>query len=83
MARTHKECAPNEEFVGNTYRSKNNLDWLKSKGLTSVRLGNQAFSIDGEKLPESYAPVIIARDQAELYNAIMMEKTFGPNWRRA
>lgn len=81
--RAHKECKDNEMFVGNTAREGEHFTWLRSQGLTSVRLGNQAYAIDGLPLPEYYAPVIIARNQADLHHAIMMKKTFGPNWRRA
>lgn len=82
MGQTHKECTPSEVFVGNTAREGDHFKWLQSKGLTSARLGKQAYAIDGMTLPEYYAPVIIDRGQADLHHAIMMEKTFGPNWRR-
>ncbi|MFB7144993.1 hypothetical protein ACWGMK_06085 [Agrobacterium deltaense] len=83
MSQSHKECTKDEIFVGNTAREGEHFQWLKSQGLTSARLGKVAYAIDGMPLPAYYAPVIIDRSQADLHHAIMMEKTFGPNWRRA
>lgn len=83
MSQTHKECAANEIWIGNAERNGEHFQFLKSQGLTSARLGNQAYDIYGKALPDHYAPVIIARSQADRHHAIMMEKTFGPNWRRA
>ncbi|MEZ2132724.1 MULTISPECIES: hypothetical protein [unclassified Sinorhizobium] len=78
----HNECAANEIWVGNTHRGAERLDFFKSKGLTSVRLGKVAYDIDGKVLPGTYSPIIIQRAQADLHNDIMMTAAFGPNWRR-
>lgn len=78
----HPECAPNEIFVGNTNRGAERLEFFKSKGLTSVRLGKVAYCIGGKPLPGTYSPIIIPRAQADLHNDIMMTATFGPHWRR-
>lgn len=82
MAQTHNECAANEIWVGNTDRGQGRLEFYKSKGLTSVRLGKVAYCIEGKPLPSNYSPIIIQRAQADLHNDIMMTATFGPHWRR-
>lgn len=80
----HEPCAPDEIWVGNTLASGKHFEWLKSKGLSTLRLGSIAFDIYGKPIAdvEGYSPVFIHRVEEQRYNEIMMEKTFGPNWRR-
>jgi len=80
----HEACEANEIWVGNTPTHGLHYQSLKSMGLKTLRLGKVAFDIDGKPLAESegYSPVFINRSEADRYNEIMMEKTFGPNWRR-
>lgn len=84
MKREHDGCDPHEIFVGNTRRDGDMIQYLKSKGLRTIRLGMVAYDIDGNQLKdiEGYAPVFINRSESDLHNAAMMERTFGPNWRR-
>lgn len=74
-------CGPQEIFLGNTRRKNGSLDYLSPK-LRTVRLGEIAYDIDGKRLPNEYAPIFIHRSEEATYDAIMMERTFGPNWRR-
>ena len=82
MLRTHNEAAADEIFVGNTQRNSGRLEWLKAVGVRTARLGKIANDIDGNKLPEYYAPIFINRSDAERYNDVMMTATFGADWRR-
>lgn len=82
MGRHHEPCGADELYLGNTLRDKNNLEFLKQKGMRTIRLGDVAYDLDGKVLSASYAPLFIKRSEEQLYDAIMMEKTFGPNWRR-
>lgn len=77
----HEACGPHEIFVGNQQRAEG-LERFTSKGMKSARLGKLAMDIDGKPLPESYAPIFIARPEADLHNAVMMERMLGPNWRQ-
>lgn len=79
----HEPCGPHEIFVGNTMREGGCLAALSAKGLWSIRLGGVAYDIDGKSLPDTYAPIFIHRDESERHNAIMMDRAFGPYWRRA
>ena len=83
MAR-HEPCDKDEIWVGNTYTHGQHYEWLKSKGLKTLRLGKLAFDVYGKPLAdtEGYAPVFINRSEEQRHNEIMMERTFGPNWRR-
>lgn len=83
MAR-HEPCGPHEIFVGNTRRTGEHFKFLVGKGLTTLRQGEVAYDIHGRPLSpdEGYAPVFLHKAEADHHNAIMMERTFGPNWRR-
>jgi len=80
----HEKCAPQEIFLGNIRPSSDHHKWLASRGLNTLRTGKTAYAIDGKPLGgrEGYVPLFIHRNEADRYNAIMMERTFGPNWRR-
>lgn len=80
----HEACGPHEIFVGNTRRDGPHYKFLLTKGLKSLRLGSVAHDINGKPLSheEGYAPLFVHRNEADLHNSIMMELTFGPNWRR-
>jgi len=82
--REHDGCAPHEIFVGNTRRSGGHVAFLIGKGIKTLRLGKTAYDINGNALSdaEGFAPVFIHRSESDLHNAIMMELTFGPHWRR-
>ena len=80
MAR-HEACGPQEIFLGNTRREDGSFGPL-AKTLKTVRLGNVAYCIEGKPLPTDYAPIFIHRSEETLYDAIMMGRTFGSNWRR-
>ena len=75
------EAKSTEVFVGNT-SSENGTpvcvpDYLT--GLTTVRLGEQAYDIEGKKLNrDHYRPIFIGRSEVPAYDRIMMTKTF-PN----
>lgn len=71
----------NEIWVGNCLRSRG-IDEVKSRGVTSARMGDVALDIYGKTLPSDYAPVFISRAQELVYDDYMMRKTFGPHWRR-
>lgn len=80
----HEPCGKDEIWVGNTRTHGPHFKWLQSKGLQTLRLGKVAYDVYGKPLDESegYSPLFIRRGEADLHNAIMMERTFGPNWRR-
>lgn len=82
MSQSHKECTKDEIFVGNTDRGAEKIEWFNSKGLTGVRLGEAAYSIDGKPLHGAYRPIIVHRSQADIHNDIMMTECLGPDWRR-
>lgn len=82
MSGHHEKIGQNEIFVGNTERSGDRVAWLMANGVGSARLGSVAYCITGKPLPEFYAPVIIRRSDHEIYDRVMMEKTFGKHWRR-
>jgi hypothetical protein len=68
---------PDEIFVGNTDAAKGIPEYLRE--LKTVRLGDQALDINGNKLsPAEYLPIFIGRSEQDAYNRIMMRKTF-PN----
>ena len=80
----HEPCGPHEIFVGNTLRDGESCRILVSKGMRTARLGKTAYDIDGKPLREceGYAPLFIHRSESDLHDSIMMERTFGPHWRR-
>lgn len=80
----HEKCGPQEVFLGNTHPDGAHFKWLASKGLSTMRTGKVALDIDGKAICESRgcAPLFIHRAEADRYDAIMMERTFGPHWRR-
>ncbi|WP_156122232.1 hypothetical protein [Aureimonas altamirensis] len=70
--------------MGNTLTHGPHYERLKSKGLQTLRLGEVAYDVHGKPLAKSegYSPLFINRSEADLHNEIMMELTFGQNWRR-
>lgn len=80
----HEPCGKDEIWVGNTPTHGPQYEWLKSKGLMTLRLGKVAFDINGKPLAEAegYSPLFINRSDESRYNEIMMERTFGESWRR-
>jgi hypothetical protein len=74
----HPETRSNEEFIGNTHRGQATIDFMHKNGITSARLGEQAYDIDGKKLPkEIFRPIIIGREHSKKYDDVMMSITFG------
>lgn len=66
----------NEVFVGNTDADGGRLEHLRE--LKTVRLGEQAFDLDGKPLPKTYAlPLFIDRGELAAYDRIMTARTFG------
>ncbi|MDR1937991.1 MAG: hypothetical protein LBQ73_05790 [Tannerellaceae bacterium] len=67
-----KEMRDGEVFLGNTYAKT----WTESyekhfKSLRTIRLGQQAYSIDGEKLSPDYVlPLFIHKSEFEKYDKI-------------
>jgi len=82
MTRLHNEAGADEIFVGNCQRDGDTLVKLQMAGLKAARLGEVAYDIDGKPLPREYAPLLIKRSDADLYDDVMMTRTFGPHWRR-
>lgn len=77
------EAKENEVFVGNVSSVKGAPvcipDYLS--GLGTIRLGKQAYDIEGNKLsPKAYLPLFIDRSEVKAHDRIMMNKTF-PNQR--
>lgn len=80
---THKECSAKEVWVGNTSSQGDVIARLNAAGISSARLGNVAYDIEGKPIDRNYmAPLILARADEIRYHEYMMERTFGPNWRR-
>lgn len=70
---------PDEVFVGNVETAKGIPEYLSE--LKTVRLGDQALDIDGNKLsPAKYRPMFVGRSEHDAHHRIMMRKTF-PNQR--
>ena len=70
-----------EVFVGNTPTAGGIPDYLSS--LKTVRLGDQALDIDGNKIdPAQWRPLFVGSGEAKDYDRIMMKKTFpgSPVW---
>lgn len=66
---------PDEVFVGNVETAKGIPAYLSD--LKTVRLGEQALDIDGNKLPPSeHRPMFVARSEQDAYHRIMMKRTF-------
>ncbi len=84
MTGHHEPCEKDEIWVGNTPTHGEHFKLLKSKGLKTIRLGNVAFDIYGKPISKSegYSPVFLHKSEESRHNEIMMEMTFGPNWRR-
>ena len=78
----HPEQSQSEEFIGNTHKGGAAVEFLHKHGITTARLGEQAYDIDGKKLPtEIYRPVIIGREHSKKYDDVMMSMTFGAGFR--
>ena len=68
----HHELKDGELWVGNTNLSI--PEYLRSK-MKTVRLGEQAYYIDGKPISRNYCrPLIIHRTEAQLYDNIMMAR---------
>jgi len=79
-----KECRKDEFCVGNTHRGEGAIEWLNQQGVMGVRLGEQAYDINGKPLPKDiYRPLIIENSDGAKYDRVMMEKTFGQGFRRS
>ena len=62
----------NEVWLGNHDLSKS-LDHLQ--GLKTLRLGEQAYSYDGDKLnPDHYLPLFVGKDEESEYDRIILER---------
>lgn len=67
----------NEIFVGNVPAKEGVPEYLS--GLKTVRLGEQALDIDGNKISKDYMlPMFINRSESDAHHRIMMKRTF-PN----
>jgi hypothetical protein len=78
----HPEQSSSEEFVGNTHRGESAVEFLHKNGITTARLGEQAYDIDGKKLPkEIFRPIIIGREHSKKYDDVMMSIAFGDGFR--
>lgn len=68
----HPECKTNEFFVGNTTES----EWPSHQAnmLKTARLGDVAYSIDGEKLNHAIKPLFIGAEEHDRYDKIMMAR---------
>lgn len=82
MSGRHEPCGANEIWVGNTDKGEARISLLRDQGLRTIRLGSLAYDIDDKPLPPLYKPVFVARAEIEAYDRVMMQATFGPNWRR-
>lgn len=79
MAKHHIEARAGEVFVGNhSYESGEPVrvpDYLSS--LKTVRLGNQAYDIEGNKLSrEQFRPLFIDKSEFDAHHRLMMKLTF-------
>ena len=77
----YEQCEKDEMFVGNTSDGERRLNWLASQGLKTARIGHVALCIDGKPLPRPYVPIFIKKRERDRHHAIMMQATFGNNWR--
>jgi len=69
--KSHKEKLNDEVFVGNI-RVGSDLSHLNG---VEYRIGDQAFDIDGKKLPRDYMrPLFVKRRDYATYDRIMMER---------
>jgi len=69
-----------EVFVGNTETKNGVPEHLR--GMTTVRLGDQALDIEGNKIePEYMRPLFVGRTEADAYDRIMMRRTFPGQFR--
>lgn len=78
-ANTHKDCSlelkEKEHFLGNhDVREGLKLpDYLS--GLKTIRLGEQAYDLNGEPIERSYyRPLIVHASEYQLYNNIMEQR---------
>ena len=73
----HPETQPNEHFLYNTQVA----NWPKPhlNTLKTLRLGNQAYDINGNPLHENEGmkPVFINNNESNRHDKLMMQHTFG------
>jgi hypothetical protein len=81
MSGHHEPCGPQEVFIGNTLRHGGSMTHLSPRFKTA-RIGSTAYDIEGKPLPEQYAPIFIHRDEEQAHSDYMVERAFGPYWRR-
>ena len=68
-----KEIGKNEIFIGNVFVSDGIKDYLKS--LKTIRLGNLALDINGEKLSPTYClPMFICKSEIGVLENIRRER---------
>ncbi len=75
----HHELAKDEIWLGNTSGNEN---WEKGVDipnylahLKTIRLGEQAYYIDGKPISRDYCrPLIINKSEASIYNKIQMDR---------
>jgi hypothetical protein len=73
MKNAHPEQGPDEHWVGNTLLP----EWPPShlRCLSTARIGNVAYDIDGKKLnPNYHRPLFIGDSEYEAYDRIMMAR---------
>lgn len=70
-----KELAKDEIWLGNTDVRQGLKVPDYCKNLKTIRLGEQAFCIEGTKLsPEYMRPLIVNKSEAQAYDNIMMQR---------
>lgn len=69
---TSPEEKEDEYFVGNLSVTQRETEesWLKANRI-SYRIGEQAYGINGEPLPNSYSPLFIKQSDIERYDRAM------------
>ncbi|EKP0311722.1 hypothetical protein ACTG16_23440 [Aeromonas sp. 23P] len=75
------EASQNEVFIGNVSSIKGAPVCIPEylNGLKTIRLGKQAYSLEGGKLsPKEFLPLFIDRSEVKAHDQIMMKQTF-PN----
>jgi hypothetical protein len=73
-----EEIKDGEVFVANKSTIRNNSDELFAiwkKHLKTIRLGEQAYDLDGNKLdPERHRPIFVHKDELDELNRLWQEQ---------
>lgn len=65
----HEPCSDDERFIGNCYYHANGIP-LHLKTLTTLRIGQVAYDLHGDPIPEM-RPLFIKRSEEDAYDRIM------------